>query len=394
MTKRACVIRQSYYLEDLSVRREVETLLQAGFETHVIGMAQGGSHAQPVSEEVVDGVSVHYLPLTRKKTSVLRYIYDYLSFTFLAALKVTSLHRKKPFDVIQVNTMPDFLVFCTLVPKMMGAKVVVVMYEPVPELWQTINNSAAPFPLRLAEQWALSYADAALTVTEDLKEVYVKRGAKADKIQVILNVPDDRVLLGEGRPVEAPKDKQDFVLICHGAIEERYGHDTMLDAVALVRSQIPNLRLRILGKGSYVEEFLAKRAQLGLEDCVDYLGFVSLEQMKQELYAADVGIVAQKSSPYSNLVHTGKMYEFISIGKPVLASRLKSVESYFGQGALYFFEAGDGQSLAEGILALYRNPDLRLSLASNALKLYEQYNWENQKKIYLSVFSKLLDIPL
>ncbi len=392
MPKRICVIRQSYYPTDLTVRREAETLHQAGYETHAICLAPPAAAGQSQADEVIEGVYVHYLPLTRKKTSIGRYLYDYLSFTFLAGMKVTSLHRQKPFDAIQVNTMPDFLVFSTLIPKMMGAKVVVMMYEPVPELWQTIRNAPAPWLLKLAERWALAYADAALTVTQELKDTYVARGAAGDKINVILNVPDDRLFKRDGGNIEAGTSQEDFVLISHGAIEERYGHDTMLEAVALVRSQISNLRLRISGKGSYLDEFLALRSRLNLEDCVDYLGFIPLEQLVRELYASDVGIVAQKSSTYSNLVHTGKMYEFIAVGKPVLASRLRSVEAYFGQDALYYFESGDPHSLAQGILDLYHSPEKRQALVRNAQKLYEQYCWDRQKQIYLSVYSKLLDI--
>jgi glycosyltransferase involved in cell wall biosynthesis len=390
VTRRVCFIRQAVYPYELSVRREVETLHQAGFEAHVIcfGGKQHGRH------EVIEGVFVHRIPLVRKKTSMARYIYEYTSFFIRAALKVTTLHLRRPFDAVQVNTMPDFLVFATLIPKLLRAKVVVMMHEPVPELWQTLKGSSPPRILTMAEQSALAYVDAALTVTQQLKDTYVSRGADPDKISVILNVPESRFLAAEGSTVEALSEADDvdhYTLVCHGAVEERYGHDTMLEAVALVKPQIPGLRLRILGKGSYQDEFLALVKKMELEDCVQYLGFVPLAQMIQELREADVGIVAQKSSPYSNLVHTNKMYEFIALGKPVLASRLKSVEAYFGEDALYYFEPGDAQSLAKGILDLYQHPGKRQVLVQNAQALYEQYRWEKQKEIYLSVYHTLLE---
>ena len=387
--KRICLIRQSVYPYELSFRREVETLHRAGFETHVICLdaPEEDNHRR---EEIINGVYVHRLSLTRKKSSIARYLYDYLSFSFLAALKVTSLHLRHRFAAIQVNTMPDFLVFATLIPKMLGTKLVVMMQEPVPELWQTLRNAPPPRILKIVEQAALAYAHAALTVTNQLKDVYVSRGANPDKISVILNVPETRFLESEEKVVETPSDTKHFTLICHGAIEERYGHDTMLEAMTLVKSQIPNLRLRILGSGSYVDEFLAQRTRLGLEDCVDYLGWVSLSQLVQELRAADVGIVAQKSSPYSNLVHTNKMYEYIALGKPVLTSRLKAVEAYFSNDALRYFEPGDAESLAQAILDLYQHPDKRRRLVQNSQRLYDQYKWEQQKKIYLSVYRELL----
>jgi glycosyltransferase involved in cell wall biosynthesis len=289
--------------------------------------------------------------------------------------------------------MPDFLVFSSLIPKLLGVKVVAMMQEPVPELWSTLRGSAPPKALTWAEQGALAYADAALTVTQQLKDVYVGRGARADKIGVILNVPETRFLeLPENS--SQPQRNEHFTLICHGAIEFRYGQDTMLEAMALLKSELPDIRLHILGAGSFVEEFKAMIQKLKLEEQVNFLGWVSHEEMLRQLRAADVGIVAQKSSPYSNLVHTNKMYEYIALGKPVLASRLKSVEAYFGEEALCYFEPGNAESLAQGIVELYRNPAKRESLVKNSRRLYDQYQWERQKEIYLSVYERLLGLKL
>jgi glycosyltransferase involved in cell wall biosynthesis len=112
--------------------------------------------------------------------------------------------------------------------------------------------------------------------------------------------------------------------------------------------------------------------------------------MVEELHNADVGIVAQKSSPYSNLVHTGKMYDFFAFGKPVLASRLRAVQAYFDEDSLRFFEPANPESLAEGILDLYQHPDKRQVLVENSQQLYDQYKWERQKEIYLSTYRALL----
>lgn len=384
-----CVIRLSTYIGDMSVMREVRTLHEAGFETHVICMDAIEKEKGYQREVIIDGIHVHRMPTTRKKRGLLRYMFDYLSFFLLTTLKITQLHLERPFDVIQINTMPDFLVFVTLIPKLLGAKIVVMMQEPVPELWYTMRLTPAPKPIIWAEQSALAYANAGLTVTEQLKKTYVTRGANSDKISVILNVPEIRFL--ETKTTFAEPDPNYFTLVCHGAIEERYGHDTMLEAVALLQTALPEIRLKIMGMGSYTETFKSLIIRYGLQKQVQFLGWVSLEQMLQEIKSSDVGIVAQKSSPYSNLVQTNKMYEYIAFGKPVLASRLKAVEAYFPDNALSYFEANNPQSLADGILTLYQNPSQRTILVKNAQALYQQYKWDNQKQIYLSTYRTLME---
>jgi len=381
MRKRACVVRQQYYPEDLLVRREADALKDAGFDVDVICV----SSPQRPSEEIIDRIHIYRLPPQRKKRGLARYLFEYSAFFFLVALKLTILHLKHPYALIQVNTMPDFLVFATLIPRLLGAKVTLQMYEPMPELWATKFHFGPPIKLlEVVQQLSLRYAHAAFAVTQQLKDTFVARGADPDKITVVLNVPDERLFQAYATE-PSPSTNGYFTLICHGAIEERYGHDTMLEAIHSLRSVIPNIRLRILGNGSYLEEFLAQIEMLDLQDHVQYLGFVPLPQLVEELRRADVGIVAQKSSPYSHLVHTGKMYDYLYFNKPVIASRLGAVRAYFDEESLCYFTPGDAEDLARAIRYLYEHPDMREVFARNSRRLYERYRWEQQRAAYIAV---------
>ncbi len=387
MLKRVCILRQNHYPQDLLFRREAQTLREAGFQVDVICTRL----PKAAAFEVLDGIRVHRLPVAKKKGGILSYLYSYAAFFVLSALKLTRLHLQQPFSAIQVNNMPDFLVFATLIPRLLGACVTLLMYEPMPELWATLYHQRVVVRLlEVIQRLAIAYAHAVFAVTLQQKETFVARGADADKITVLLNVPETR--FWEQFIPAASSPNEHFTLICHGAIEERYGHDTMLQAVQQVKDQIPNLQLRILGMGSYQDQFQAQIKEMNLETRVQYLGWVPLQQMAEELRNADVGIVAQKSSLYSNLVHTGKMYDFLAFGKPVLATRLKSVQAYLGEDALRFFEPGDAASLAEGILDLYQHPEKRRALVENSQRLYEQYQWKNQKQVYLSVYRALVGV--
>jgi glycosyltransferase involved in cell wall biosynthesis len=84
------------------------------------------------------------------------------------------------------------------------------------------------------------------------------------------------------------------------------------------------------------------------------------------------------------------MYEYIALGKPVLASQLEAVAAYFDPGAIQYFESGNPQSLAQGILDLYQHPSKRETLARNAQRLYAEYRWDKQKTVYLSVYQRFL----
>jgi glycosyltransferase involved in cell wall biosynthesis len=384
MTERVCIVRQRDYYE-LSLRRESEALRDAGFQVDVVCLRGAGDPA----EEVDDGVRLHRLPLTRRRGGPLNYVVDYLAFFVAATVKVARLHLRHRYRVVQANSMPDLLAFTAVVPRLMGAKVVAFMKEPTPELGETLYDSRRLGQvLRLVERLVLRYVDLAFTVTEDLKQTYVGRGARADKIVVVLNGPDDKHLLGQAAGVEP--DPRYFTAICHGLVDERYGHDTMVEAVRLARATIPNLRLRITGTGDYVAQLRDLIEQSGAQDAIEYVGWVSMQDLVTELRGADVGLVAQKSSPYSNLVHTNKMFEYMLLDKPVIASRLRSTANYFGDDAVQYFEPGDARSLADALIALHADPERRASMVRAARVLYGRYGWAAQKQIYLQAYDALL----
>ena len=387
--RRVCLVRQRDYYE-LSLRREAEALRDAGYDVDVVCLREPGGPAR----EVVDGVTLHRLPLRRRRGGPVGYVFDYLGFFLAATVKVAMLHVERRFAAVQANSMPDVLVFTALVPRLMGARVLAFMKEPTPELGETKYGSRRLGRLLVrVEQAALRFADVAFTVTEDLRETYVARGADPDKIVVVLNGPDARHLLvhrGAAAAVPAPADPGTFTVLCHGLVDERYGHDLMVRAAALTRDHLPGLRLRITGEGDYVDELRALIRAEGVEDRVQYLGWVDMPALVAELERADAGIVAQKSSPYSNLVHTNKMYEYMLFDVPVVASRLRSTARYFGDDAVQYFEPGSAESLADALVALHADPERGAALVRTARERCRAFGWDAQREIYLSGYERVL----
>jgi glycosyltransferase involved in cell wall biosynthesis len=306
---------------------------------------------------------------------------NYWVFVVRAARTLGRQHKRRPFAFVQVNTMPDFLVLSTLVLRLRGVRVSVFMKEPTPELGYTLYHSRFwEKVLQKVEWFALRYAHLAFTVTPELRDTYVRRGADGRKIHVVLNGPDASNL--EACTLPARRDPDRFVLVSHGTIEHRYGHDVMVEAIRIVKDKIPNVQLRITGSGDHVEALLALIERYQLGDHVVYLGWINLDEVIAEVKGANAGIVAQLSSPYSNLIHTQKMFEYIMLGVPCIATRLRSVSAAFSGDEILFCEPDDAQSLADVIVRLHDDPELAIDLVAKARRRYEGgYDWVNQKQI-------------
>ena len=398
MSKRVCFIRHSYYPSELNVKREAEALIKEGYEVSVICLRDDGE----APFERVGGVEIHRLPVKHKRGKIFRYLIEYNAFFLLASLKLLFMHLEKRFDAIQINTMPDYLVFVATVPKWMGAKVVLHVHEPVPELFGTMFPQPHLRPYvgltRFGEKISVAFADHCLTVTREMRDNLGRRGADMDKITVIVNVPDDemfRLELYEDVAAEvAELRKEDrrkgvFRVLTHGAIEERYGPDTIVRAVARLKDRIPGIEFRLLGKGSHLDTVLSLASELGVSDEVHYLGFLEFDHMVRELLAADVCIVPMLKNPYSVLVHTNKMYEYMALKKPIVATRLDSTASYFPDDAVLYYESGDDQDLAEKIYAVFAHPEEAAARIEKASEIYETYRWERERRKYVGVYKSL-----
>jgi glycosyltransferase involved in cell wall biosynthesis len=129
----------------------------------------------------------------------------------------------------------------------------------------------------------------------------------------------------------------------------------------------------------------------GLEDVVQYEGWVDEHRLNDLLHSADVGVVAQKASPYSHLVHTNKMVDYWLFGLPVVASRLRAVSASYDDRVIEYFEPGSAEDLARALRCVHDDPARREALIENG-RLAEQRNgWPVQRAIYLEPFSGLAD---
>jgi glycosyltransferase involved in cell wall biosynthesis len=386
-TPRFCIVRQKSHYE-FPIRREAEALTKAGYSVEVICMRHRGGKRR----EVVNGVNITALPASLGRSSKARYVVDYAWFFVLAFMTLTLRHLRRPYAVVQVNTMPDFLVFAAAVPKALGCRVVAYMHEPSPELAETrFGAGVISRSLALIEQRVIRFSDHAITVTDELKKRFVERGAAPERITVVLNGADPETLLAGWSPRTRPKTQAGFTGICHGTIEDRYGQETIIQAARLLRSELRDLRIVIVGAGSGVEAMTKQIEEAVLQEVVRYEGWVSQKRLNDVLHAADFGIVAQKASPYSHLVHTNKMVDYWIFGLPVIASRLRALAELYDECTLEYFEPGNAVDLARAIRRLYHDSERLAELARNGKLAQQRNGWVTQRRAYLGVYESLLE---
>ena len=226
--------------------------------------------------------------------------------------------------------MPTWLIVAATVPKFLGAKVVLYMFEHMAELTATDKGlTERHWLIKLIdsiEMACVRAADTVLTPAERNRELYIYRGISPEKIKFIPNCPDENMFLAEtGVDVtvaraRARKDSahsEEFRLVTHGSLLERYGIQILIDAIASLRESIPGIRLHIIGSGEYEPDLKEKVAHMGMDDIVTFVGPVPFENMAARLIGADLGV-----GPYLLDLLPNKMMEYLLLGIAAVAARL------------------------------------------------------------------------
>ena len=385
---RVCIIGHSHYPYDARVSRQARALVLAGHEVDVICLKY---EDQPLIQ-VGDGVCVYHLPIGRLRGGALRYLFEFVVFQLAATTLAAALHLRHRYSVVETTSVPDWLVFAAIVPKLLGARVLLDLHECMPEYGAT--KYGVPMAHRMVrvltflERVSIGFADFVTTCTEQMRERFIERGAPAEKIAVVLNSFDEERFAPERYLREVPAN-ENFTLICHGTIEPNYGLDIVVRAVALLKEKIPGLRLEIWGDGTHRPAVEALTRELGLEDRVRFQGWVTMEELMPHLAAVDAGVVAVRRDAFRDVTLCTKMFDLVSLHKPVVISRTRAVEAYFGDECFQMFESDDERGLAEAIHALYADPSLRARLVQAATARAEPYRWVHQAKRYVEIVERL-----
>jgi glycosyltransferase involved in cell wall biosynthesis len=389
-SQRVCVVRHREYQTDPRVTRDVEALVASGKRVDVICLRRAG---EPQVEEAGE-VTIYRLGGSQKRGSLTRYVVKYLAFWIRVFWRLSGLFWKRRHGVIQFHSMPDFLVFAGIIPKLCGAKIILDMQEATPEFFQSkYRVNASSFPVRCCkwvERRSAAFADQLLTVHTILRGVFVQRGIPERKFTCVPNVPDETIF--RARPDFRPASRRtdSFILISHGSILERYGLHIAVQAVGFLREEIPGIRLRIAGAGEYLPVVKQFVQDLDLGEHVEFYGFLPARKLPELIGSSHIGLVPLLDDVYTNLMHANKMFEYIAMRRPVIISHLAAVKAYFDEHCLLFCAPGNPEDLARCVLELYRDPDRARAFADRAYERYEALRWSRVKGQYVKVIDDLL----
>jgi glycosyltransferase involved in cell wall biosynthesis len=385
---RVCLVAHKFYEINTHMRQFASAFTGPGDTVDVIAVRRANS--QPY--EKIDGVNVYRIQQrVDDERSPVDHLLHMVSFLFRAAFVVAWKHLRDPYDIIHVQSIPDFLVFAALIPKLCGTPVVLDMRDLSPELYaskfKTGENHAVVRLLKWTEKLSALLADHVIVANPLWFKRVIARSVDASKCSMFWSYPDRRMFYPRGRVRQDGK----FVLLYPGTLHRHQGVDIAIKSLPKILRQIPEAELHIQGYGPGKTELEVLSKELNLAGKVVFDGVVSTAEMAEKMAQCDVGLVPKRASNlFGNEAASTKITEFMATGVPVVASRTSIETHMYDDSMLRFFRSEDEDALADAIISLYRDPGLRQSLTTNSAKYMESNNWGAKMPDYVRLMRSLV----
>jgi glycosyltransferase involved in cell wall biosynthesis len=388
------MIVHSYYEEDPRVRREAESIVGTGRPVVVLGLRRDGG---PQRSELA-GVTVHHLDVQRHQGAGLGvYLREYLSFLFRSMWRAVRLHRRERFALVQVHSLPDFLVFAALPLKLGGVPVLLDLHEAMPEFFRSrfpgASNPFAHALLRLQERLSIAVSTRTITVNPAMRERLIRLGVAPTKVGVVVNSPS----LARFDPTKQPHRtfRQDgrLRLVYTGALTPIYEMAAAIDAVGRVAADRPELDvvLEVYGRGDTEPALREQVSRLGIGDRVTFHGRIPIDDVPAAVAQADIGLAPTRHDRFTDMSLSTKVFEYAAMGKPVVATSLPMVEHTFPPGTVWTYASGDPASMAAAIIEIADDPLAREAAVARTASIVEAGSWEHEANGYLALVHQLID---
>jgi glycosyltransferase involved in cell wall biosynthesis len=395
--RNAAILLFSHFPADPRPRRAAEALAAQGVKIDLICLRD--DDGEP-ARETIGGINVTRLRLERQRGSKLGYVRQYGTFLLASFFYLASRSFTRRYDLVHVHNMPDVLVFGAAVPKLLGAKVILDLHDPMPELMQTIfrlpEESLSVVMLKRLEKLSIRFADLVLTVNLACKKIYSSRSCQPDKIKVVINSPDDEVFRFQRGDVcdlngKNGSGSKPFVILYHGSLVHRNGFDLAVKSLEKVKEVIPSVRLSVCGKRTeFFEKAMESARQRGLDSIIDYLGVRNLKEIVEAIEGCDLGIIPNHRNIFTEINTPTRIFEYLALAKPVIAPRTKGIQDYFGNDDLIFFDVGNADDLARKIEFAFFHPAEVAETVKRGQAVYLSHTWSRERLTLLNSIGELL----
>jgi glycosyltransferase involved in cell wall biosynthesis len=390
------MILDAVFPPDPRVENEAISLIEAGHQVFLFCLHYGNQKQC----EIINGIHVK-----RYVSNKIEYKLSALAYTIPL---YTVFMKPKIINFIKINTIEVLHIHDIRIAqsvfnanKKYNLPFVLDLHENRPEIMKFYPH-VTKFPgkyLISSKKWKNKEAEfiikstKVIVVTSESKDEILKRvDVKANKI---IEVPKSvrEIFYKNTKPLTKITHQYagKFVLLYIGDTGIRRGLKTAIKSIKLIKNQIKNIKLVIVGKNSS-DPILKKIVKdLQIESCVDFLGWKDQSLFQSYILSSDICISPLHRNLHHDTTYANKIFQYMSLGKPLLVSdaiaQRRLVEKN-NTGLVH--KEKDAQDFSDKVLTLYKNEKLRIELGNNGKEFIEnKFSWEQTSKKLVHLYDNL-----
>ena len=239
---------------------------------------------------------------------------------------------------------------------------------------------------RRATEEMLSLVRRVLVRSDSLRQAVIDLGCAPENIEI----------QGAGIPLAdfpfrergIPGDGQ-WRLLQAGRLIEKKGLKTTLRAFARFQKEFPAARLTIAGEGPQLEELQSLARELQIDGAVDFVGFVSQEELRELLYSSHIFLHPSETGRDGNQEGVpNSMLEAMASGLPVFATRHGGIpEAIENKVSGILVNERDHRALADGLIETAKSPDRLRAMGQVASEsVAKNFNQTEQARLLEEIY--------
>ena len=235
---------------------------------------------------------------------------------------------------------------------------------------------------RINEKYALSKIPNIIVTSPHSKDII--RNMTDSKIYVIPNGID----FDEIQTIRADDQLKHPAILVMGTWGRVKGIDVLLNAIPIIRKEILNLHVYIAGKSGSEEGNLKKLVkELNIEENVSFLGFVSGAEKYAYFKSADIYVQPSRYETFGVV-----LLEAMACGKPVIASNVGGIPFVVENGKTgLLFESENVEELAEKIMFLLKDDELRAKMGEAGRERARGFTWERSAEMTVEAYKEVIE---
>ncbi len=340
------------------------TLAKRGHEVHVIAR-----HGKSLTNyELVEGFYLHRVKLPR-----IRFLE-----TILFCLRALLIVKKLNPDIVHAQAIGAGIT--GLLAKRLWKKAYVVYCQGSEVyLWWLFKRPIA--------RSVLKNADEVITLTEDMKRqaqqlcdremLVIPNGVDLERFE---DLPAREMLR-----IELGFDQDEKVILFVGNLRSVKGARYLIEAMRLIKDKNASARLTLIGDGEERGALQNHVKELELERYVTFVGRVSSEKVPGYMAASDTFVLPSLSEGFPVVIA-----EAMAAGLPIITTRIGGLPEIIQDGENGFLvEPMSPEQIAEKVLLLLEDDELRQRISSNNRARVKEYSWESIVQKLEKVYQKL-----